>query len=150
MEPILSFKACPSRARWHMKWIQVAPTPLQTDSIPFTAVSQIQETNRTPIHPSKKPASLSEVGGREVNAERRSTTTREGLSLVGAPPPQSSVGNDQEANPTAHGTRLLSISPTSENGPSHLRPEAFPFPRRVTHSKAYKKTRLTAKLYTAR
>ena len=31
------------------------------------------------------------------------------------------------------------ISPTSARKLSHLRPEAFPFPRRVTHSKAYEK-----------
>ena len=54
------------------------------------------------------------------------------------------VGNDQEANPTARGPMaLLCIRPTSANDQRHLRPEAFPFPRRVTHSKAYEKKRQT-------
>ena len=141
MEPVLSFKACPSRAKAH----EVVSGGSYSASKRTQSLSPRRLKYKRPTdHLStrvKTPLHLVRAGGRQVNAERRSTTTREGLSLVGAPPPQSSVGNDQEANPTAHGQRLLSISPTSVNGQSHLQPEAFQFPGRVTHSKALQDTR---------
>ena len=100
-------QACPSRAKAHEVGSGGSYSASKRTQIPFTAASRLPESNRTPIHTSKNPASLSESRGARTNAERRSTTTREGLSLVGAPPPQSSAGNDQEANPTARGQRLL-------------------------------------------